>query len=348
MRMATFTGVAMAGALGLALPPEGVTAQAADAQCTLDRWIVPVVMEGNQPLIPGEINGTPVKFLIDTGANDSFILQGAAKRLNLPKGRLKGYAYGVDGKSDINDTIIKTLTLNGSSASDVPITIAGQGDNLGHPDVVGVLGERFFSHYDVELDFAHSRVVLYTPHNCGDADLMTWQGSYSVASFRPMTSFLPQVIIDLQINGTPIQALLDTGAYFSVLTLDAAQRLGMTPASPDARPVAPSGGVNGRAVSTWVGTFDSFTLGDETIRHPKMRFGLLRSGFESFNARDATTVAGMQMLLGADFLRSHHVLIAHSQHKLYFSYVGGPVFQTDAPPPAVAAPVAPAAEHQSE
>ncbi|WP_145749320.1 retropepsin-like aspartic protease [Nitrospirillum amazonense] len=314
----------------------------------MSRWIVPIVMEGNQPLIPGEINGTPVKFLIDTGANDSFILQGAAKRLDLPKGRLRGYAYGVDGKSEINDTIIKTLTLNGGSASDVPMTIAGQGNNLGHPDVVGVLGERFFSHYDVELDFAHSRIVLYTPHNCADANLKTWEGDYSVVAIRRMTSFLPQVILDLQINGAPIQALLDTGAYYSVLTMDAAKRLGVTPDSPEARPVGAANGVNGKQVSTWIGAFDSFSLGDETIRHPKMRFGNLRGGYESFNARDAMTEAGMQMLLGADFLRSHHVLIAHSQHRLYFSYVGGPVFQTDAPPPAATAPVAPAAEHQNE
>jgi hypothetical protein len=32
------------------------------------------------------------------------------------------------------------------------------------------------------------------------------------------------------------------------------------------------------------------------------------------------------MLLGADFLRSHRVLLAMSQRRLYFSYVGGRVF----------------------
>jgi hypothetical protein len=33
------------------------------------------------------------------------------------------------------------------------------------------------------------------------------------------------------------------------------------------------------------------------------------------------------MVLGVDFLVSHHVLISHSQNKLYFSYAGGPAFQ---------------------
>ena len=37
------------------------------------------------------------------------------------------------------------------------------------------------------------------------------------------------------------------------------------------------------------------------------------------------------MLLGADFLRSHRVLVSHSQRKLYFTYLGGPVFQSREP-----------------
>ena len=36
------------------------------------------------------------------------------------------------------------------------------------------------------------------------------------------------------------------------------------------------------------------------------------------------------MLIGADFLRAHRVLVSHSQRKMYFTYLGGPVF---APPP---------------
>jgi lipoprotein NlpI len=33
-----------------------------------------------------------------------------------------------------------------------------------------------------------------------------------------------------------------------------------------------------------------------------------------------------EMLLGTDFLRTHRVLVARSQHRVYFSYVGGQVF----------------------
>ncbi len=50
------------------------------------------------------------------------------------------------------------------------------------------------------------------------------------------------------------------------------------------------------------------------------------------------------MLLGVDLLRAHRVLVAHSQRKVYFSYVGGTVFPPqrgrgcDDPPPPGEAP----------
>jgi hypothetical protein len=44
------------------------------------------------------------------------------------------------------------------------------------------------------------------------------------------------------------------------------------------------------------------------------------------------------MLLGADFLRAHRVLVSHSQRKMYFTYLGGPVFVPPRPPQSGAEP----------
>ena len=42
------------------------------------------------------------------------------------------------------------------------------------------------------------------------------------------------------------------------------------------------------------------------------------------------------VLIGADFFMAHHVYVANSQGKLYFTYSGGPVFRTAVPQAAVA------------
>ncbi len=49
------------------------------------------------------------------------------------------------------------------------------------------------------------------------------------------------------------------------------------------------------------------------------------------------------MLIGCDFLISHHIMVLFKEHKLLFTYNGGPIFQTiepNAPPPDEAASAA--------
>ena len=60
----------------------------------------------------------------------------------------------------------------------------------------------------------------------------------------------------------------------------------------------------------------------------RMIYGI-RGGVVAVVATMGAIVSTSQpMFLGADFLRAHRVLVSHSQRKLYFSYVGGPVFDT--------------------
>jgi hypothetical protein len=83
----------------------------------------------------------------------------------------------------------------------------------------------------------------------------------------------------------------------------------------------------------WLGPFDSLVIGNETINHPYIPFGDLYKAetYTSTGSRLAKNVSQEQpMLLGADFLRAHRVLVSHSQRKMYFTYLGGPVFA--APP----------------
>jgi tetratricopeptide (TPR) repeat protein len=63
---------------------------------------------------------------------------------------------------------------------------------------------------------------------------------------------------------------------------------------------------------------DTFSVGTETIRHSEM---LVMDG----NIGDGST----DMILGVDFMLAHHMYIANSQRKLYFTYNGGRVFSLD-------------------
>ena len=139
-----------------------------------------------------------------------------------------------------------------------------------------------------------------------------------------------RIRLTVAINGKPVRAALDSGSSTSILSKPDAARLGVTPDSP--------GVVTGacirddetrRTLDTWIGQLESFAIGNERIRNPKIHFADLwkHMTYTETGSRLPTSFAGNpDLLLGADFLRAHRVLVARSQRKMYFTYVGGTVF----------------------
>lgn len=325
----------------------GGATDALAGKCKMDQvGTLPIIMRGNQPLLEGSINGQPVKFLLDTGAFSAVLFRDAAERLNLPQKGITGLrSYGVGGDAHVSVATVRTLTLdhivvNGMEFSVVSTTSSGTSD------VVGVLGEDFFSHYDVDFDLAHSKITFYESHDCDGTDQVLWDGAYSVADFRPVSMSNSKINMDIQINGQTVRAILDSGAYFSLVETAEAARLGVTPTSPGSVALGTLNGIGEGRENVWIGNFDNVVIGDETIKHTKLRFGDMFKHATSteVGSHIAAKIDETEMLLGADFLRAHRVLISHSQSKIYFSYIGGPIFQTvRAASPAAAAATPPAA-----
>ena len=131
------------------------------------------------------------------------------------------------------------------------------------------------------------------------------------------------------VNGRPVTAVLDSGAYPSVVTKSQAAEVGITPDSPGVAAGGCSVGLGSKPIEFWFGPFKSFRIGDELVRDPVLRFADLWK--YSTIVPPGSHVARKpldrpDMLLGADFLRTHRVFVAHSQRKMYFTYEGGTVF----------------------
>ncbi len=107
----------------------------------------------------------------------------------------------------------------------------------------------------------------------------------------------------------------------------------MTRSTPGVVQAGCSIGVGREAVDYWAGRFESFVIGDEKIGSPVLRFANLfgGSGTTETGSRLPREETGLpHMLIGADFLRAHRVLVARSQNRLYFTYAGGTVFPASA------------------
>jgi predicted aspartyl protease len=311
---------------------------AAASKCTLIKvadW--PIRLERNHLIVDGAINGQTIGVMLDTGAQWSLILRSAAERLGLARQENRGYRlFGLGGETHVEAALVDEFRVGQMTRKNMRLIVAGERDLGSHIDAI--LGEDFFEQIDVEFDLPHNAVRLFQPKDCEGVVLAYWatQGA-NETEMEPFHDAGAQIVVRVQVNGQPMHALLDSGASASVLDKVAAERAGITPDSPGVIASGKGGGLGGKAVASWIGPLQSFAIGGETIKDTTIQFADLwkDATYTPIASRLPRKVESpASMLLGADFLRAHRVLVAHSQRKVYFTYEGGPVFQPKAPPEA--------------
>lgn len=296
----------------------------AQAQCTLHRAAqLPAEMVRGYVTVAVTINGAPARMLIDTGAPFSMITPAAAARVGAPVTQtdIPQLMGGLsNGLSLATIATARTFGFAGAAVRNAEFYVWPRGFD---EKIDGIVGQNLLSGVDVEFDLANGMVRLIQPDDCGATPLAYWAADPNSVVAVPFDSGPPRahrVDLSARLNGAPVKARLDTGAYRSMLTLAAARRLGVDPSK--SPPEGRAFGVNRDAGFVfWRAHFNDFALGGEAVK-----------GFSLMVAD--TDGDDIDLLLGVDFLKSHRVLISNSQHRLYFTYQGGPIFQMTDPPPA--------------
>jgi predicted aspartyl protease len=318
-----------AAALALTAP-----ARADVPACTMVKIAeLPIRVVRNKLIADCTINGQKTGAFIDTGAMMTLILRPATDRLGLQRQEVRGYRiFGMGGETKAESVLIDDFRLGQASRKGWRMLVAGEHEIAEGAAVL--LGEDFFSQVDVEFDLAHNAVRLFQSKNCDGVSLAYWATEEPrEVAIDPVYDYQPQIFLTVQINGQPVKAMLDSGAGGSVLAKADAARSGVTPETAGVVAVPSGTGLGPKRVDMWIGLFDTVVIGNESINHAHIYFGDLYRGFTyaSIGSRLSQSAEKEQpMLLGADFLRAHRVLLSHSQRKMYFTYLGGPVF---VPPP---------------
>jgi tetratricopeptide (TPR) repeat protein len=285
--------------------------------CQISRIVeFPVTMSNLRPWATARVNDTDATFLVDSGAFYSLLSGAYAAQLGLSTYHarrgdlLVGGVLG--GGESTSIARVNTFTLANVSLHDIEFVVLDPAP-LGN---TGLLGQNILHMGDVEYDLGHGAVRLMRVKDCDKALLAYWVGagdSYSVMNIEKTSPVKPWTIGAVSVNGAPIRALFDTGAGVSVLSLKTAASVGITPDSPGVQSGGPISGLGGGTVASYIARFSTFKIGDEEIRNPKLRIA-------------AIALPNADMLIGPDFFQSHHIYVANSQRKLYFTYNGGPVF----------------------
>ena len=286
--------------------------------CTLAKYgTLSVEMIGERPTTLVKVNGAATRFAIDTGAWFSFMSRANADALGLkltpaPFGFRMG---GIGGSAAAEIARIRDLGILDTDLHNVDFVVGGS--DAGE----GSLGANLLDFADLEIDLAQGRVTLLKPEGCRKSALAYWVkkgGTYNVADLRPFDLNDRRSFVDVTIDGKSIRALLDSGATATLLDRRAAERIGIDLKGPGVKPGVRIRGVGAKTYQSWIVPIDTFSVGTETIQHSEM---LVMDG----NLGDGSA----DMILGVDFMLAHHMYIANSQRKLYFTYNGGRVFSLD-------------------
>lgn len=299
----------------------------ATGHCTLQTiGTFPVDMQGLHPIVSAEINGVNVRFLLDTGDFYNLMWRNAATRYQLPITPVPGGPINVENSAGDTSTAevatIKSFVFPGLPPSKAQfLVVNGLSD-----DPAGLIGENLLKISDVEYDLANGIARFFKPVDCDGRSLAYWAVStpYTSVTLHNMNVTENHLAATAMVNGTAMVVWLDTGATRSLLSLKAAERLGITPTSPGVTPLGKEGGLG----EMWIAPVASFELGGEKIENAHLLIGRFEPqepygyvGYEEFP----------DMILGEDFFLSHRIYVAYSQNKIYFTYNGGPLFNLNLP-----------------
>jgi predicted aspartyl protease len=320
---------------------------AAQAGCKYKRLgAIPATWVGQRLMIDGSVNDAPIKVVVDTGAAWTTVSGALAKRLDLTLVHVDNYETGFGGKSQMSEGRLEELSFGRFQWHKAKVAVAWDASpNL--PDVLA--GANLLLGNDMELD--GKAMTFYSPSDCADAALAYWADDVPWVPTELTTSRDLRANIVVRINDQSVRALVDTGAPNTMLDSRVARRLGFNPDDSKAQ-VGKGGGIGAHVSALSTATFDTIAIGPEIIRHPRVLVSNLWQGVRD-DVHEMTKESYVdslpEMILGADFVSSHHLLFATSQHRLYFSYLGGEVFRAPtqrvpAPSTAASAVVAPSAQ----
>jgi predicted aspartyl protease len=310
-----------------------VTAPSAFGACTIKKLAeLHVTLVGNRPLIEGQVNGQVVKIMVDTGSTFSFIREEKAKQLGLKMSSVPNVSiYGVGGEARLRATVLKELKFGPFTDKNLQLAVVGSRHEQRQSEAAFVLGEDFFSNFSTEFDFAHGAIRLLRLQGCKFDQVAYWSDRYSLAELSSANPQSARIQTDVLVNGKQVNAILDTGAPTSIISLSAANGAGVNPTQDRTKSAGKVTGLAGNPIEAWIGTFGMFALGDESVRNVKLQIADLFTADtqETTGSHIRQHVEGLpEMLVGADFFRTHRILVLFAERKLVFTYNGGPIFQT--------------------
>ena len=270
------------------------------------RATAPLDAGHGRPLIDAEINGDPVRLIVDTGAETTLLTMPAAQRLGVADSGSPIRLVGVGGEGKGSATIARSLAVGELVLQDVPVVVDNDGAAGGtalERVADGILGLDVLSHFDVDLDMLDGRVTFYRARDCrtGHPD---WQLSYSTLDAE--VSARLHLIVPVGLDGQTLSGTVDSGSDSTVLSERDLARFDLAASALRRDPVIRVRGIAPTTNPIRVHRFAALTIGDLLFLHPDIPVSPLPDFVGD-------------MLIGSDVLREHRVWLSWSSGRVYMA-----------------------------
>jgi predicted aspartyl protease len=270
----------------------------------------------DQPIVPVTINGAPKLLLLDTGGVSTQLSRETIKDLKMTPYEVGVRIFNASGQSSHSGVVADSLTLGTLNATHLRLLVSPS--DLG---MDGLLSSDLLVRYDVDMDFGAHKLSYFSPDHC-PGKVVYWNPQEAAEvplTLREGSHFL----VEVKLDGKPFNALVDTGASRSIISMPVARSLfGLTPDSPGMKSAGP---INGDIrLASYYHTFSTLAFEGVTVTKPTLLVVPDRMGGPEAEtgSRIPTGTPGVklpELILGMDIMRHLHMYFAFQEKKLYVS-----------------------------
>ena len=279
---------------------------------------VPMDATGEWLVVPVVADDDTLRFILDTGAMRSVVGERAARRLQLQPTRTLS-VEGASGAAVVRGTTLRTFEFAGRTVRNLDVLILGDdiitpANAPGHGPYDGVLGADILARFDILISAPAGELIVFpagTGAQLAAADLA------QPIRFEGRGSF---VFHDVDVGGTVLAAILDSGARHLVLNGRAREVPGLRLSTDSVRRASPGVGTDEATIRA--GTLRSLAIGTTVFRDLPIHLADLRI-FATLRLSDRPAA-----LIGMPALRSCPVLV--SWHERTVRYCRQPGASADA------------------
>ncbi len=298
--------IALLGLAACAADPPDPYGPDASGVCPLIReTTMPIEMHRNMLFVTVQIQGQPVKLLVDTGAERTLLTEDTVQRLHLPRDYTHATrTYGIGDATAAWDALLpKGMVLGNVQFPVDRVTVGRFGiAHVGGDAADGLLGADILLAFDLDLDLPKQELTLYRARRQCPNAAPPWQEPY--LNVAGVTTRADRLLVPFELDGVSGMAVVDTGAQLSSVSERMAERMGVAAnvLSNDHTVMAHGAAPNQIAVP--VHRFRELRVGPAVIEGPALPVVPMTGGMG-----DA--------LVGADFLKGRRTWLSYSTHRIF-------------------------------